>query len=35
MDFENEIASRVLNICFDIHKKYGEGLLINFNERFL
>ena len=26
MDFENDIATKVLNICFDIHKQHGPGL---------
>jgi GxxExxY protein len=33
MDFENEIASKVLNICFDIHKQYGPGLFESVYER--
>lgn len=35
MDFENEIASKVLNICFDIHKQYGPGLFESVYERIL
>ena len=35
MDFENEIASKVLNICFDIHKKYGPGLFESVYEKIL
>ena len=26
MKFENDVATEVLNICFDIHKQYGPGL---------
>ena len=35
MEFENEIASKVLNICFDIHKKYGPGLFESVYEKIL
>jgi len=35
MDFENEIASKVLNICFDIHKTYGPGLFESVYEKIL
>ena len=35
MDFENEIASKVLNICFNIHKQYGPGLFESVYERIL
>ncbi|RYZ37001.1 MAG: GxxExxY protein [Sphingobacteriales bacterium] len=35
MDLENEIASKVLNICFDIHKRYGPGLFESVYERIL
>lgn len=33
MDFENEIASKTLNIYFDIHKRYGSGLFESVYER--
>jgi len=35
MEFENRIASKVLNICFDIHKRYGPGLFESVYERIL
>ena len=35
MIFENEIASKVLNICFDIHKQYGPGLFESVYEKIL
>jgi len=35
MEFENEIASKVLNICFDIHKQYGPGLFESVYEKIL
>jgi len=35
MQFENEIASKVLNICFDIHKRYGPGLFESVYEKIL
>ncbi|KAA5533407.1 GxxExxY protein [Taibaiella lutea] len=35
MDFENEIAAKVLNICFDIHKAYGPGLFESVYEKIL
>jgi GxxExxY protein len=35
MDLENEIAHRVLNICFDIHKQYGPGLFESVYEKIL
>ncbi len=35
MDFENEIASKVLNICFNIHKIYGPGLFESVYEKIL
>src|SRR4051812_21378372 len=35
MIFENEIASKVLNICFGIHKQYGPGLFESVYEKIL
>ena len=35
MIFENEIASKILNICFDIHKQYGPGLFESVYEKIL
>jgi len=35
MEFENEIAHRALNICFDIHKQYGPGLFESVYESIL
>lgn len=35
MDFENEIASKILNICFTIHKQYGPGLFESVYEQVL
>jgi len=35
MYFENEIASKALNICFDIHKRYGPGLFESVYEKIL
>ena len=35
MDYENEIATKVLNICFDIHKRYGPGLFESVYEKIL
>lgn len=33
--FENEIATRVLDICFEIHRRYGSGLLESVYEEIL
>lgn len=33
--FENEIATNVLDICFDIHRKYGPGLFESVYEEIL
>ena len=33
--FENEIATSVLDICFEIHRKYGPGLLESVYEEIL
>jgi GxxExxY protein len=35
MEQENLIASDVLNICFDIHKRYGPGLFEKVYEEIL
>ena len=35
MIFENEIATSVLDICFDIHRQYGPGLLESVYEELL
>ncbi len=35
MEFENSIATKVLNICFDIHKRYGPGLFESVYEKIL
>jgi len=35
MDFENEIAARVLDICFNIHRAYGPGLFESVYEQLL
>jgi GxxExxY protein len=35
MDFENEIASKILNISFAIHKQYGPGLFESVYEQIL
>jgi GxxExxY protein len=33
--FENEIATTVLDICFEIHRQYGPGLLESVYEEIL
>lgn len=33
--FENEVATSVLDICFEIHRKYGPGLLESVYEEIL
>lgn len=35
MNFENDIAHKVLNICFDIHKEQGPGLFESVYEEIL
>ena len=35
IDFENDIAHKVLNICFDIHKEHGPGLFESVYEEIL
>lgn len=35
MEQENLIASDVLNVCFDIHKRYGPGLFEKVYEEIL
>lgn len=35
MEFENEIASKVLNTCFGIHKTYGPRLFESVYEKIL
>lgn len=33
--FENEVATTVLDICFEIHRRYGPGLLESVYEEIL
>ncbi|PZF73201.1 GxxExxY protein [Taibaiella soli] len=35
MDFENDIAAIVLDICFEIHRRYGPGLFESAYEQVL